>query len=783
MTRLTEPRVVVLGLDSITGLQSARILAARGIGVVGVAAKADHPGCRTNVCERIVIGGLADAVLIERLLSLRPGFAAAPVLLPCTDLSVLALSRYRADLAGRYRFVLPRPGAIEMLLDKAAFQRYAEDTGLPLARSIALTSPEEAERAAATLAFPVVLKPAVKTPAWHAHTTAKVFRAPTPRELLDRYRRCRHWADTLIAQEWIDGPDSAHVTCNAYFDAESRVRGSYVSQKLRQWPIEGGVGCLSRAAANDEVRETTIRLFSGAGHHGLAYLEMKHDPRSGRYLIIEPNVGRPTGRSAAADHAGVDLLYTHYCDALDRPLPPVRPQPERSTSWIYLRQDLQAAARHWRNGALTPAGWVRSLQACRRDAVFSWSDPRPFIADVHQAWRKTRRQAPPAAVDLDLDIHGIVGLRLLNASAADVSMVIRQLGPFERPLLRDPDITIRFVDRLDVGALRWVEVGRSGFSDSGFYVMQSGKRAAAVRYPLQHLGQGMEIVCQKGARSIPYLITLVTLIALDRGCVPLHASAFSFNGAGALVTGWAKGGKTEALLAFAANGAEYIGDEWILLMPDGRMAGLPEHIRLQDWHLSQLPSLERRLPGATRAFFRGVRGLERVHGALSASAAGPLWPSAAISDALPALRRQLNVQLNPEDVFERRGQFSGRFDVLFFMVSHTAPEIAVTPADPGEIAARMLASVEFERVPLLSAWMAHRFAFPSRANELFERLQRAQLAGLSRLLAGKPAFEVRHPYPCQLQALFDAMAPAVAVPPERAELPTAVSPASEEVTL
>jgi D-aspartate ligase len=786
MASLAQPRVVILGLDSITGLQSARLFAARGIGVVGVAAKAGHPACRTRVCERIEIGPLADRALIDRLLLLAASFPVPPVLLPCTDLSVLALSQHRLSLAGRYRMVLPRPGVIEMLLDKSAFQSYAQERELPVARSLTLRTPDEAERASRSLAFPVVLKPAVKTPSWQAHTAAKVYRADTPQALLDHYHRCRHWTDTLVVQEWIDGPDTSHVTCNAYFDGESRAHLSYVSQKIRQWPHEGGVGCFSRAVINDEVREVTARVFHAVSHRGLAYLEMKRDPRSGRYLIIEPNVGRPTGRSAAADHAGVELLYSHYCDALDQPLPPGREQPLRSAPWIYLRQDVQSAVRHWRNGDLSAADWVRSLRACRRDAVFSWSDPRPFVADLRAGVRKTQRRhtpAPAAARDIDFDIHGVVGLRLLNASAGDAAIVTRQLGPFARPLSRRPDITIRFVERLEVGPLRWVEVGRSGFSADGFYVVQCGKRPAAVRFPLDQLGEGMEIQCQKGARSIPHLIALVTMVALEHGCVPLHASAFSYHGVGALVCGWAKGGKTEALLAFARQGAEYIGDEWILLTPDGRMAGIPEHIRLQDWHLAQLPAVQRRIPRRTRAFFSGVRALERAHRTLSRSPLHRLWPAGAIDDALPPLRRQLNVQVNPSTVFERHGAFSSRFDLLFLMVSHTGADVSMTASSADAIGARMNASVEFERVPLLSAWLAHRFAFPSRTNDLFDRCQHVQRAGLSRLLSGKPAYEVRHPYPCHLQMLFDAMAPAFAVPPEPSDLKTAVFPASQEVTL
>lgn len=776
-----KPAAVVIGLDSITGLQTARLLARRDIPVVGIARAARHPSCRTNVCERIVIGSTAGEALADVLGRLAPTFASPPVLFPCTDLSVLAVSRYREQLADRFRFVLPRPGVIERLLDKASFQSFAVEEGLPVAGTAVLRCREEAERAAGVLRFPCVLKPAVKTERWQATTTAKVFRAANPRELLLHYDRCRDWVDALIVQEWIDGPDTAHVTCNAYFDASSRPHVTFVSRKLRQWPLEGGVGCLSEEYRDDTVRDETVRLFHRAGHRGLAYLEMKLDTRDGRYAIIEPNVGRPTGRSAAADIAGIDLLYAHYCDALGWPLPPAREQTFGTTKWIYLRQDLQSAAAQWRRGTLTIGDWARSLQGFRRDAVFSWRDPAPFFADLLVGLRKAARgdarpaetaaaaarSAEPAARphvrvedDTDFDLQGSVGVRVVGATAKDLAAVVRQIGPSGSRLEREPDIVLRFVDDLPIERLHWVEYGRTGFTDDGFYFLQSGKHPARVRIPMDQVGGRCEIVCQRGLRSVPLLMAVITLTALGRGCVPLHASAFEYGGRGILVTGWAKGGKTESLLAFAAEGAEYIGDEWILLTPDGRMVGIPEVMRVQDWHLSQLPHLRERVPVSRRSFFKGVRAAERAYRSMPDGPLGRLLPRRTLAEALPALRRQLNFQVNPLEVFRpRQRRASVPLDTVFFMVSWDDPAIEVEPADPAGIARRMASSVTYEQSPLLAAYLAFRFAFPERRNDLLERASALQAELIERVLAGRDAYIVRHPYPCLLRGLYEAMAP------------------------
>jgi hypothetical protein len=42
-----------------------------------------------------------------------------------------------------------------------------------------------------------------------------------------------------------------------------------------------------------------------------------------------------------------------------------------------------------------------------------------------------------------------VGIRLVGAGARERAAIARQLGPIEKPLDREPDVVIRFVDRLE----------------------------------------------------------------------------------------------------------------------------------------------------------------------------------------------------------------------------------------------------------------------------------------------------------------------------------------------
>ena len=68
------PPVVVVGLDCITGLQTVRILTARGVPVIAIARDKGHFYCRTRLCERIIEAETGTEALIPLLAA-----ATAPV--------------------------------------------------------------------------------------------------------------------------------------------------------------------------------------------------------------------------------------------------------------------------------------------------------------------------------------------------------------------------------------------------------------------------------------------------------------------------------------------------------------------------------------------------------------------------------------------------------------------------------------------------------------------------------------------------------------------------------
>lgn len=352
----------------------------------------------------------------------------------------------------------------------------------------------------------------------------------------------------------------------------------------------------------------------------------------------------------------------------------------------------------------------------------------------------------------DFDLHGVVGIRLVNASAGDAAKVERQLGPLRAPLHRDPDITIRFVDSATDKPISYAGLEDGGFNDDGFFVLRGkGGVQAKARIPFDRIGHGLEIICERAMPAVPHLLAIINVTALTKGVLPLHATAFTSDSTGVLVTGWAKGGKTESLLACMAEGAHYVGDEWIYLTDDGLMLGLPEPIRLWAWHLQQMSPLLASRPLGDRLRL----GTWRRVATLATKAADMSWPGAGLMrKGAPIITRQAHLQVPPAELFGHAAiDLRGNLDAVVLVLNHDSPQIVVEEVDEAEISGRMAASLVDERADFLAHYHQFRYAFPERANDVIDTASDVERQLLGARLDKRPAVKVLHPYPCDIAAL------------------------------
>lgn len=336
-------------------------------------------------------------------------------------------------------------------------------------------------------------------------------------------------------------------------------------------------------------------------------------------------------------------------------------------------------------------------------------------------------------------------LRLRDAPRAAVDVVARQFGATPGPATGDADLTFAWVDRVGGRGLRLIGRGEAAWDDDGFYLLSGPEpRAGRMELPFDRLGPGCELRIETSMTRPPLLVHLVNVILLARGTCVLHASAASIDGRGMAAPGWSKGGKTEALLAMLDRGAGLIADEWTYIDPaTRRMTGSPGPIRLEDWHLDELPSLGALVtPGARRrvrmaraaqALYGRTRGqIRRVPGGRYVDRAARLLDDERHAD-VPAA----GLGTRPDEPVT--------LDRVAWMVASSEPGISIVPAAAAEIAARMVFSHQHHREALVAAYLQFRFAFPDRPSELLDTLEARERDLLSQVLTSEiPAIEVNH---------------------------------------
>lgn len=381
---MKKPPAVVIKLDCRTGLQTARILSRYQIPVIGIVDDPANFCSRTNSCKEILVTNTSDERLVDTLLSLALKIQDKAVLFPISDQSVQVVSDNRERLGEYYHFVIPDGNILTLFMNKTNFYKYAQKKSLPIPNTYFPRTKAELDEVADRIQFPCIVKPAIRTGTdiWFDHFSNKVIKINNPQELYDVFDRCLIASENIIVQDWIKGNDSNLLSSIFYYDSNYNPVITFTSRKLRQWPIENGDASLAIECRNDEVLNQTTEVLSSVKFKGLGSIEFKMDNSSGRYFIIEPNIGRPVTRIGLVEKAGVEILYTMYCDALGLALPSKTKQQFKGIKWISINNDIRAAMAYYKNGELTIWEWFKSIQGVKAFADLSVRDPMPFLIET-----------------------------------------------------------------------------------------------------------------------------------------------------------------------------------------------------------------------------------------------------------------------------------------------------------------------------------------------------------------------------------------------------------------
>ncbi|MGA7837120.1 MAG: hypothetical protein WB996_04085 [Ignavibacteriaceae bacterium] len=362
---------------------------------------------------------------------------------------------------------------------------------------------------------------------------------------------------------------------------------------------------------------------------------------------------------------------------------------------------------------------------------------------------------------IDYDLYGIVGIRQINPAESDIRNLSNLYSSFRSDLIREPEITIRYKKNWQLGNISYLGLDDAGFNEDGFYILSNGQTPVKIKIPFEQIGGNCELICEMGIGNVPLLNHIINLTFLKKKYLPIHASAFIYKNLGALVIGWSKGGKTEALFSFIKYGAKFVGDETVIISPDGKkIFGIPVPVSIWEWQFSEIPELMPPISIQKRIFFKGIHLVDKVHKIFSNGLLKNNSFYKMLGKALPSLRRQLNIRVLPEVIFANKLHW-GQADLnrLVIIMSHNRNEFSLDKCNKDEIADRMVTSNLHELDSFKNYYSLFKFAFPGIKNDFLEEVGKIYNKLLPNVLDNIESYKVMHPYPVSFERLYTAMKP------------------------
>lgn len=393
---------VVLGIDTPIGLAIVRDLGRHGVTVIGIARSAAAVGLGSRYLARGVMRADGEAELIAQLETLA-GEAGEACLFAISEGDIKMLNRHRNQLAQHFRLMFPDQRRMDSVLDKHKTYAAAESVGIHVPHTWQPDDPQQLAAGAAALQYPVVLK-------W-SDPNGVGPRVRAAGLQVDKTRYC-HSAGELLAYLTPFGAAGVYPLVQEYCAGyglgqfmvmrDGQAHCLFQHRRLHEWPPEGGVSTLCQAVPLSEhsaLMEQSVALLRALEWEGIAMVEYRHDPASGRSALMEIN-GRFWGSLPLAVAAGAHFPWQVYRLQGQGVIPEAAryraglrcrfmvPETKRLLRLLFQPQAVADRSLPRRPLAELLGYLADFLRPSTRYYVFDWRDQGPFWRDLRHMLRR-----------------------------------------------------------------------------------------------------------------------------------------------------------------------------------------------------------------------------------------------------------------------------------------------------------------------------------------------------------------------------------------------------------
>lgn len=222
------------------------------------------------------------------------------------------------------------------------------------------------------------------------------------------------------------------------------------------------------------------------------------------------------------------------------------------------------------------------------------------------------------------------------------------------------------------------------------------------RIDFENLGRSTyKVSCDKDFNSYFFANLLEYLLYLEftnLGYSFCHASSFVFNGKTILCPGWRNTGKTNLLLSFLKDGADFLSDDWILIHKNGTLFSLPKRINLLYYNYPPNMDLIDSFDPSLASFSETVLKLINKS----------IYQFSELNDN--QLKESLKRRLHFEELFKRKRMIkSKKIDFIFYLNHNNNRSVNIKKYENNKLQDRMLRVLDFEQSPFKSAYDFYKF--------------------------------------------------------------------------
>jgi predicted ATP-grasp superfamily ATP-dependent carboligase len=273
---------------------------------------------------------------------------------------------------------------VKQLLDKQLFCSLIDKYDLPAPVSVTISSVEEIEKKIVkSFPFPAIIKPSFKQAWWSSSfyeelgDYQKAIKCNNFEDLIKTYQKIAKVNPHVVVQEYIKGDESQIYSVNMYVDSSGELKGYFIAQKLRTYPVRAGEGSYITTVKDPEMISMAMNIATKLKLTGLLNIQFKRDSRTGKPVLLEVHT-RNSVWSYLGTVAGANLAATYYRDITDD-ADHEESKYKPGVKFIFIEKDLKAFLQNIKEQELPVFAWLRSYLTKFTPGGYKLTDPLPAL--------------------------------------------------------------------------------------------------------------------------------------------------------------------------------------------------------------------------------------------------------------------------------------------------------------------------------------------------------------------------------------------------------------------